>query len=272
MMRINGERATGSLSGNERMSETKSNLIGGILVLVLCGSVACGDSPSATSTEPSATSTEPSATSTEQSVAGLWKYTRLETSGGKEMPLTGIFLFKDGIFVQQAIFDGEPFDDQGAMAHAGPYTSTAGSVHLVAEQTISTDPGADSPLSFRANTEHDVSVTRDGDELTLIFSAGTGTIQEFEKVGPGEGAVHDLQDGALALVDGYFVLVQGNEQGVATGYGTYELRGDNLDLDIIRWAEASPSGAKNMRDVTMNATFDGDTLTLADGRTFRVEQ
>ncbi len=247
------------------MSELKSNLIGGILVLVLCGGVACGESPSPTPAEPRATSTK-------QGVEGLWKYTRLETSGGKEMPLTGIFLFKDGIFVQQAIFDGEPFEEQGAMAHAGPYTSAAGSVHLVAEQTISTDPGADSPLSFRGSTEHDVSVTRDGDELTLVFSAGTGTIQEFEKVGPGEGVVHDLQDGALAFVDGYFVLVQGNEQAVATGYGTYEQRGGNLDLDIVRWADANPSGAKNMRDVTMNATFDGDALTLADGRTFRVER
>lgn len=238
------------------MSELKSRLISGILVLVLGGGVACSESPSAASTD--------------QNVEGLWKYTRLETSGGKEMLLTGIFLFKGGTFVQQAIFDGEPFEEQVTMAHAGPYMSATGSVHLVAEQTISTDPGADSPLSFRVNTEHDVSVTRNGDELTLVF--GSGTIQEFEKVGPGEGVVHALQDGALAFVDGYFILVQGNEQGVATGYGRYEKSGDNLDLDVIRWAEAGPSGAENMRDVTINATFDGEVLILSDGRTFRVER
>jgi hypothetical protein len=267
------------------MNEVNGTLIGGILALglILGGLVACGEAPdrestggdastteaAATSTEDSAASSEKSAASTEENVEGLWKYTRLETSGGKEMPLSGIFLFKDGIFVQQAIFDGEPFGEQGSMAHAGPYMAASGSVHLVAEQTISTDPGAESPLSSRGKTEHDVSVTRDRDELTLVF--GTGTIQEFKKVGPGEGVVHTLEDGALAFVDGYFVLVQGNEQAVASGYGTYEKRGDELELDIIRWAEARPSGANNMRDVTVKATFDGSVLTLANGRSYRVE-
>lgn len=38
--------------------------------------------------------------STEELVEGLWEYADLVTSSGEELPLTGIFLFKDGIFVQ----------------------------------------------------------------------------------------------------------------------------------------------------------------------------
>jgi len=227
------------------------------MLVILSGGVACGE--------------QPNATATAEALEGLWEYTRLETSEGKEMALTGIFLFKDGTFVQQAVFDGEPYEAQGAMAHAGPYDTRAGSVHLVAEQTISTAPGTDSPLSYRASTEHDVTVNRDGDMLTLVFGSGTGTIQEFERLGSGEGELYSLDDGALAFVDGYFVLVQGDEHGVVTGYGEYRRSGEDLELDVVRWAEAGPSGATNRRDVTIRATFDGRRLELADGRVFPVD-
>lgn len=207
--------------------------------------------------------------STEASVQGLWRYTGLTTSNGDDLPLTGIFLFKDGIFVQQAIFDGDPFDRQGAMAHAGPYTPASDSVQLVAQQTISISHDGSPPLSFRKNTEHEVTVTRSADELRLVF--GSGTIQDFERIGTGQGEIHLLQDGALALTDGYFILVQGNERAVTTGYGTFEKNDINLRLNVIRWAEASETSAKNRRDVVVEATFDGESLTLADGRSFRVE-
>lgn len=225
-----------------------------VMLVILGGAAACGEQPN------------PAATA--EAVDGLWEYTRLETSGGNEMSLTGIFLFKDGTFVQQAVFDGEPYEAQGAMAHAGPYETGAGSVHLVAEQTISTAPGADSPLSYRADTEHDVTVNRNGEMLTLVF--GSGTIQEFQRLGPGEGELYSLDDGALAFVDGYFVLVHGDEQGVVTGYGTYRRNGEDFELEVVRWAEAGPSGATNRRDVTLHATFDGRRLELADGRVFQV--
>lgn len=236
-------------------------------MLIILGTAAgCGEQPN-----PAATA-EPTAEPTAEALDGLWEYTRLETSSGKEMPLTGIFLFKDGIFIQQAVFDGEPYESQGAMAHAGPYDAVDGSVHLVAEQTISTAPGTDSPLSYRDSTEHEVTVDRQGDALTLVFSAGTGTIQEFERLGPGEGDLYSLDDGALAFVDGYFVLVHGDEQGVVTGYGKYRKNGEDLELDVLRWAEAGPSGATNRRDVTLQATFDGQRLALADGRVFPVDE
>ena len=211
-----------------------------------------------------------SASPLEDQVEGLWYYTGLATSDGVERPLHGAFLFKDGIFVQQAVFDGEPFDAQGAMAHAGPYDARADHVHLVAEQTISTTPGMDPLYSSRGRTEHDVTVARDGDALTLVFSMGTGTVQRFDHVGPGEGDIYSLRDGKLALVDKHFLLVQGNEHGSISGYGTFTRDGDDLVLNAIRWTDASPSGAKNLRDTTLRATFDGKSLTLEDGRAIPV--
>lgn len=205
-----------------------------------------------------------------EQVEGLWRYTGLTTSGGQDLPLTGLFLFKGGTFLQQAVFEGEPFEEQGAMAHAGPYTAAADSVQLVAEQTISVAPREDPPLSFRADTEHDVSVLRSGDELTLVF--GSGTVQEFEYIGPGDGEVHELEDGALSLTDGHFILVQGNESGSVSGFGTFEQSGENLTLQLERWTEADDTGARNLRDTVMQATFDGASLTLASGREFRVAQ
>jgi hypothetical protein len=72
-------------------------------------------------------------------VDGLWSYTGLATSTGTEMPLTGIFLFKDGVFLQQSIFDSEPFSAAGAMAHAGPYSADA-------EVRIATSPIPSGPI------------------------------------------------------------------------------------------------------------------------------
>ena len=208
------------------------------------------------------------AVAAEGEVEGLWMYTGLETSSGQRLPLTGIFLFKDGFFLQQAVFEGEPFEEQGGMAHAGPYTVEPESIHLIAEQTISTAPGADTPLSFRHDTEHDVTVTRSADALTLVF--GSGTVQEFERVGDGRGEVYSLEDGALAFVDDYFILVQGDADGVVTAYGTFEKAGEELQLGITRWVEADETGALNRRDVTMQAVFDGHALTLEDGRRFPI--
>lgn len=208
----------------------------------------------------------------EQQVNGLWLYTGLTTSDGTDMPLTGIFLFKNGVFVQQAVFDGGSFDDAGSMAHAGPYRAepATGSVHLVAEQTISIAPTDTPALSFRRDTEHDVTVGRNGDDLTLIFGMGTSTIQEFTYVGPGQGELYKLDNGALAFVDGYFILVDGDEDGVTTGYGTFEKQGESLSLNVIRWSEADSSKNSNLKDTVINATFDGHSFKLEDGRSFQI--
>lgn len=200
---------------------------------------------------------------------GLWAYTTLQPGGkGKDMPLTGVILFKDGIFAQQSIFDGEPFQAQGAMAHAGPYGAGPDGVHMVAEQTISIAPEKSQPLNFRHDTQHDISIDRSGDAMTIVFN--TGTVQKFKRLGPANGKIHRLDKGVLALVDGYFVLVEGDEQGVVTGYGTYKSSGTAYDLNVQRWSESTTTKAVNKRDFAQKATFDGKALTLADGRSFRV--
>ena len=208
----------------------------------------------------------------EKQVSGLWFYTGLATADGTEMPLTGVFLFKDDTFVQQAVFDQDPFDEAGSMAHAGPYEvePATGSVHLVAEQTISVAPNENPPLSFRRSTEHDVTVDRDGNALTLVFSMGTGTVQEFSYVGPGDGELYPLANGAFALVDGHFILVDGDETGVTTGYGTFDRDGERLTIDVMRWAESDGATTTNLKDTTIGATFDGRTLTLDGGKRFPV--
>jgi hypothetical protein len=200
---------------------------------------------------------------------GLWAYTALLAGTEKKnMPLTGVILFKDGLFAQQSIMDGAPFEKQGSMAHAGPFGPGPNGVHMTAEQTISTAPGEEKPLRFRPNTQHDISVERSGDEMTIVFS--TGTVQKFKRIGPANGRIHKLDKGVLALVDGHFVLVDGDEQGVVTGFGVYKQSGSTYELNATRWAEATPTKAINKRDFTQKATFDGKTLALADGRKFQV--
>lgn len=74
----------------------------------------------------------------------------------------------------------------------------------------------------------------------------------------------------LALVDDYFILVDGDEHGVVSGFGTFKHVGPAYQLHVIRWAESAGSKVSYRRDAAMKATFDGKTLTLADGRAFRV--
>lgn len=200
---------------------------------------------------------------------GLWAYTLLQAGGsGEAMPLTGIILFKDGLFAQQSIYDGQPFDTQGAMAHAGPFGAGPKGVHMTAQQTISVSPGKQPPLKFRKDTQHDISIDRSGDALTIVF--GSGTVQKFKRLGPAAGDMYKLENGVLALVDGYFVLVSGDARAVVTGYGKYKHKGTAYDLDVIRWSESTADKAVNRRDMTLQATFDGKAFVLADGRKFAV--
>ncbi|MCY4362373.1 MAG: hypothetical protein OXE42_09340 [Gammaproteobacteria bacterium] len=205
----------------------------------------------------------------EQQVRGLWFYTGLITSSGEDLPLDGIFLFGDDLFLQYAQYKGEPARDQGAMAHAGPYSAGEGFIGMVAEQTISTAPSNDPPLNYRGLTEHEVDVMLVDNEMTLTFMR-SGTVQIFERAGPGEGDVYRLENGALAFVDGYLILVSGDENGVETGYGRYEADNGALSLDITYWTSADQSSASNTNHTAVNATFDGQVLTLEGGRRFQV--
>ena len=207
--------------------------------------------------------------SLEQQVAGLWFYTGLITADGEDLPLEGIFVFRDGIFVQYAQYTGESSRGQGSMAHAGPYSEGDGFIRLAAEQTLSTAPSESPPLTSRGLTEHEVDVQRVDDELTLNFMR-SGTVQKFVRAGPGDGKVYRLENGALALVDGYLVLVSGDENGVETGYGRYEAENGALRVNLDYWTSADKTSASNTNHTAMNATFDGESLTLEDGRRFHV--
>lgn len=247
------------------------------LAFFLIGSiVACAPEEETTvaETEPAVAKVEPAVVeevpSMAEQVEGLWVYTDLITSSGDNLPLRGVFLLKDGFFVQYAAFEGDPIEEQGSMAHTGPYSTDGEFLHLVANQTLSTGPTEEQKIQSAGRTEHDIAITREGDDLSMVFGKGTSTIQNFAKVGDGEGDVYLLPNGALALVDGHFIIVDGNEEAVVAGYGSYEREGDSLTLNVNRWTDASSSEAGNVYDTVINATIEGGTLRLEDGRSFSI--
>lgn len=202
---------------------------------------------------------------------GLWEYTGLVTKDGQSLPLTGVFLISDGTFVQQGIFNGEPFDAQGSMAHVGPYWGGGAGLRLTSNQTLSLDPSADDALTSSGVMQHDLKVERDGDQLTLIFGAGTSTVQTFTRLGDaGDTQLFAFANGGLAFADGYFILVIGDDDSAITGYGKYDQTGSVLTMNAIRWAASDGSTVINMRDATVSATFDDDALTLPGGQRFAI--
>lgn len=202
---------------------------------------------------------------------GLWEYTGLITSDGKSLPLTGIFLIKDGVFLQQSIFNGQPFSEQGSMAHAGACWAGGAGLRLTANQTISMSPVEDQKLVSMGETEHDLAVTRDDSQLTLVFGAGTSTVQTFDQIGSAEDTrVFNFSDGALAFANGYFILVAGGAESATTGYGKYKHESNVLTLEVIRWSQSDGTSTKNEQDITLQASFDGSVLQLPDGQTFSV--
>lgn len=202
-------------------------------------------------------------------VEGLWAYTGLTSSGGQSMPLTGVFLFKDGAFIQQAVFNGEPYYRQRAMAHSGPYSAIEGGVHLVAEQTLSLSPA--DPLSSQGVTEHDLAVTRVDDGLTLVF--GSGTVQTLRRIDDAtEATVVDLEHGMMALVNDHFIVVSGDDTYAVTGYGRYRQEGERYFIDVSRWVETDGKETISARSAVITAHFDGKSLRLPGGRVLKVKQ
>jgi hypothetical protein len=202
---------------------------------------------------------------------GLWEYTDLITKAGQSLPLTGVFLIKDGVFLQQSIFNGESFEEQGSMAHAGTCWAGGAGLLLAANQTLSMSPVDEEKLSSTGSTSHDLKVTRKGDDLSLVFAAGTSTIQTFKLIGDGSDMrSYQFADGSLALTNGYFVLVNGSAQGAVTGYGKYQQDGNALTLSVIRWSQSDGVATRNLKDVSINAFFDGEVLNLPDGKSFNV--
>lgn len=202
-------------------------------------------------------------------VEGVWAYESLTRKGQEPYPLTGLFVFKDGLFVQHAINDGEPLAQQGGQAHYGTYEAAPEGILLRADVGIGVSPAKPRVLSVRRDAEHQISPSIKGDRLTLTF--GSGTVQTFRKVGGGDGMILRLDRGMLALLDGHFALVAAlSDEEVVAGSGRYEQKDKRIRLNAWRWFSASQSGAENVRDRAIEAKFDGKVLELPDGRRLQV--
>ncbi len=193
----------------------------------------------------------------DSSVAGLWSYETLTAAKGPTSRLSGYFLFKDGYFVQESLNDGEPFDQQLVQGHAGTYTAGA-TVQLVAEVQLGVMPTRMPAVSSSPGRSHQITPTLKGDHLTLIF--GSGTVQTFRRVGPGEGEVVLLERGALALVNGRFLIVFENGGRQIVGAGRAERRGSKLGLVADRWMSARDGKARYQRHVKIDAVLEGGEL------------
>ena len=133
------------------------------------------------------------------------------------------------------------------------------------------DPTASEPLRDAGVMQHDLAVTRSGDELTLVFGGGTSTVQTFRRLGDGADLrLYRFGDGALAFTGDFFILVIGNAQRAVTGYGTYARDGSSLALQAVRWSASDGRGVINLRDTEVPAIFDEHVLMLPGGQSFAV--
>lgn len=193
-------------------------------------------------------------------VEGLWSYHEIAPKGRPVMTVNGLFVFLDGRFVQQSLNAGEPFDRQLAQAHAGTYRRTGGQVDQVAEVGLIVDPTRTPSVNLRRDGEHHITVARAGEELALTFS--TGTVQTFSRIGPGKGRIYGLDRGALALVDGHFLLVAETGDRFVEGSGKFDRSGRTLQLHADRWVSNKTGGVVYGRNTTVTATIDDHELVL----------
>jgi hypothetical protein len=211
------------------------------------------------STLDAATAARSQGAAQDSSVAGLWSYETLIAAKGPTSRLSGYFLFKDGYFVQEALNDGEPFDQQLVQAHAGTYAVGA-TVQLVAEVQLGVSPARTPAVSSSPGRAHQITPTLKGDHLTLTF--GSGTVQTLRRVGPGAGEVVLLERGALALVDGRFLIVFENGGRQIVGAGRAERRGSELGLVADRWMSARDGKARYQRQVKIDAVLERGELRV----------
>ena len=204
----------------------------------------------------------------DEKIEGLWSYQELIPRGREGAPLTGWFLFHDGYFIQQSINDGEPFEEQMGMAHAGPYEAIEKGYQIVAEIGIGVAATSESPLSLRRNNEHQIFPEYSGDRLIITF--GSGTVQTFKRIEVSKCQIFALDKGYLGFADNNFVLVTALENGVITGSGTCKKEGSSLQLKVMRWFSVLDGQVSYLKDKILNVKFDGKTLTLADGHVFHV--
>jgi hypothetical protein len=122
------------------------------------------------------------------------------------------------------------------------------------------DPTSASPIESRDGSVHQVTVVRTGDRLRLTF--GTGTVQTFTRLGPGRGEQVRLDRGALALVDGRFVLVAEAQNRASSGSGSFERQGESLRLRAERWVSIRSGVPSYTRNRVIEARLTASALTL----------
>lgn len=199
----------------------------------------------------------------EVDLEGLWRYRSIARQGAAEVPIDGLFLFRDNRFVQQSLNEGEPFERQLAQAHAGSYRMEEGKLRLVSEVGLVVDPTRHPPLDDRGATAHEAVTRRSGSVLTLTFA--TGTVQKLERVGPGQGTIVPFDRGALALVDGHFLLAAQTADRAVAASGSFERRDGRLRLEAKRWFSIESGNPTYRRNQVVEALLGDNALTFPDG-------
>ena len=179
---------------------------------------------------------------------------------GDETRLDGLFVFKDGRFVQQSLNLGEPFTSQVAQAHAGTFTIENGKIDLFAEVGLIVN--ADGGVARRLEPQ---SSARAGGGATVQSARAHVRQRHGAEVhsasDPPQGAIVPLSKGALALVDGHFMLVFEEGGRALAGSGKYTQQGTTLQLTPERWLSANGSQVRYAR-ARVDATLDARTLTI----------
>jgi hypothetical protein len=204
-----------------------------------------------------------------QSLEGMWAYESLKPSSGTgEFRLTGYFIFHNDHFVQQSINDGEPFEKQGGMAHAGPYQKTEKAYQLDAKIGISVSPTRKPPLSVTVDRKHEIFPEFSEEKLILTF--WSGTVQIFRRIVTEHRKIYKLDKGYLAFADNFFIIVTAWEENSVAGSGTFEREGKTLRLHAERWFSVAGEEVEYIKNQIIAAIFDGHTLKLPNGMEFRI--
>ena len=204
-------------------------------------------------------------------IAGLWIYESFDRPVQGVQPLVGLFLFKEGRFVHQAMHGSEPMEEQLADAHIGRYRfKPDGIVQFDVDTGIVVTPAGESLLAARSHTSHDVGYKVSGENLFLSFA--NGATEKLVKVPNNMVDLIDLERGTLALTDRHFILVTEPEGGWLAGSGNYKRKGHDIRFEAMRWFEVRDGKADYAADETFEATLDGKMLKLGDGHSFHVSR
>jgi hypothetical protein len=196
---------------------------------------------------------------------GLWSYEKIQLPDGTTERISGYFLLHRGFLIQQAIHDGEPFEQQIAQAHVGEYDQGEDVFRLNATLGILVFPNRSPALLLTRDAQHELTVAHSDSALKLTF--GSGTVQTLRWVGSGDVRTFRFRDGAMILMENTFVLAASVPGGALAGSGTCVQKNDSMFFYAIRWFSVLDGNVSYQRNETVRATFDGKRLCFPDGLT-----